>query len=107
MKAYREENIAPVHQDHDKTTDARVVVEVASDHENDRNDMVRHHLPVVLPPCLSIEYEHLVHVESRLQQVVEFDWTSKGYMGVVCPDIDWVEDVRGQVAVDILQPAKF
>ena len=99
---YRQEDVTSIHEDHDETSNTRVVVEVASDHERDRNDMVRHHLPVVRPAGLRIEDEDLVHVERGLEQVIELDRASQGYMGVVGPRIDRVQEIRRQVPVDIL-----
>ena len=99
---YRQEDVTSIHEDHDETSNTCVVVEVASDHERDRNDMVRHHLPVVRPAGLRIEDEDLMHVERGLEQVVELDGAGQGYMGIMCPHIDRVEDVRGQTRVNVL-----
>lgn len=64
--------------------------------------MVGHHLPVVLPPGLCVQDQHLVHVERRLGQVVKLDRPGKREMRVVDPNLRWIEGRRGQVTVDIL-----
>jgi hypothetical protein len=53
--AYRKPDVAPVHEHHDHASDSGKVVEVAADHEGDGDDMVDHHLPVVLAASLSVE----------------------------------------------------
>ena len=65
--------------------------------------MMCHHLPVVFSPGLCIDDQNLVEVERGLEEVVELDRASKGYVGVVSPDVDWVQHGRRQVPMNILR----
>lgn len=59
---YRQPDVAPVHDEHYKTSDARVEAGVAPDHKGDGNDMVCHHLPMVLATSLRIDDKNLVAI---------------------------------------------
>jgi hypothetical protein len=95
QETHRQENVAEVHEHHHKTSNTCVVVEVATKHESDRNNMVGHHLPVVLPTCLRIEDQDLVEIECGLGKVVELQRTSQRDMGIIRPHVYRVQDVGG------------
>ena len=84
---YWEEDIAPIHNDHDQTPNTREVEEVARAHEGDSDDVVGEHLVVVLSRCFGVEYQDLVRVEGGLSEIVEFEGTCEGQVGVSQPDI--------------------
>jgi hypothetical protein len=93
---YWQKNVTPIHKHHNQTSNAGKIICIAGDYQNDSDDMVSHHLPVVLPWGFSIEKEHSMNVERYLHKVVQLDYTSEGYVRISCPE------VRGQVVVNIL-----
>ena len=64
--------------------------------------MMRHHLYVVLPSSLSIENQDLVHVESGLREIIEFNWSSKWDVGIPKPKITWIKYPSRKIDMDIL-----
>lgn len=42
---------------------------------------------MVFPARLSVEDENLVQVERSLKEIVEFDRSSDGYVGIIYPDV--------------------
>ena len=64
--------------------------------------MMGHHLYVVLPPSLSIENQDLVHVESGLSEIIEFNWSSKRDVGITKPKITRIKYTSRKIDMDIL-----
>lgn len=64
---------------------------VALEHQGHSDDVVSHHLPMILPLGLSIEDEDSVKIESRLVQIIELDGCSEGEMGVTREGGLWVK----------------
>lgn len=62
MRTYREEDITVVHEDHDEAPDTSKVVKVREDQEYDGDDMMRHHLVVVLATRFGVQDHDLVYV---------------------------------------------
>lgn len=60
---------------------------IAANHQCNSDNMMCHHLPVVFPARLSVEDENLVQVERSLKEIVEFDRSSDGYVGIIYPDV--------------------
>lgn len=96
-ETYGEDDVAPVHEDHDQTADASEVVRVAGDDESTGDNVVGHHLPVVFPWSLRIDDEKQMKVKCGLHHIVEFYWAWKGYVGVAGPK------VGGKVHINVLQ----
>jgi hypothetical protein len=61
-----EEDITPVHEDHDDAANSCEVGEIARYHENYGDDVVGHHLPMIFPTCFSIENKNLMSIEGDL-----------------------------------------
>jgi hypothetical protein len=68
--AHWEENIAPVHEDHNDAPSSCEIGEIARYHKNYGDNVVRHHLPMIFSTSLSIEDKNLVGVKGSLRQVV-------------------------------------
>lgn len=64
--------------------------------------MMGHHLYVVLPSSLSVENQDLVHVESGLSEIIEFNWSSERDVGILKPKITWVKYTSRKIDMDIL-----
>lgn len=73
---HREENITPVHENHDDASNSREVSEVTSYHKDYGDNVVGHHLPMIFPTSLRIEDKNLMNVEGGLTEIVQFDWAS-------------------------------
>jgi len=73
LEAYRKQNIAHIHEDHDETPDPVKVPGVGEEHESDCDKVVCHHLQVIFPPRLGGQNEYPVDVERSLVEVVELD----------------------------------
>lgn len=99
---HRQEDITTVHQHHDKAPNPREIVSVTCKHEYDGDNMMRHHLDMILPSGLGIEDQYLMKVEGSLDEVIKLEGTSKGEMGVIRPQICWVQDTGRKVMMHIL-----
>lgn len=44
-----------------------------------------------------------MYVECGLSKIVELEWSGKGNVGIVLPEVDWVEHTRRQTAVNVLK----
>ena len=66
--------------------------------------MVGHHLPVIFTVFFSIENQDLVHVEGTLSEIVELERTSKGYMGIIYPNIHRIQQGGREAVVNVLLP---
>jgi hypothetical protein len=100
--AYREDDITPVHDDHDHSAHAGEVVEVRQVYQGHGDDVMGHHLPVIFPMGLCLGHEDQMGVESRLSDVVELHWSGEQNMRVPDPQRVQICDGRGQVQVDVL-----
>ena len=49
--------------------------------------MMGHHLNMILPPSLGIEYERLVDVEGDLEKTIKLDGTSNRDVRVIQPQL--------------------
>jgi hypothetical protein len=101
-KAYRQENIRSIHENHDQAPNASKVVGVTAGDEDNGDDMVGHHLPVVLAPGLGIKNKDLVEIGGKLEEIVELDRTGKRNMRVVYPHVYGIEDTGWEIVVDVL-----
>ena len=99
---YSEENIRTVHQHHDNAPNASEIASIARNHEYDGDDMMDHHLDVILSPSLSIEDQHLVEVKGDLGKIIKFDGTRQGDVRVVQPQVCRIHHSGGKVVMDIL-----
>ena len=61
--AHREDGITPVHDEHDETSNPSEVIRVAENHESNGNNMVGHHLPVVLSTSFGIDDKDRMEVK--------------------------------------------
>ena len=68
--AHREKNVTPIHEDHDDAPNSCEVGEVARNHENYGDNVVRHHLPMIFPTSLSIQDKDLMSVKGSLREIV-------------------------------------
>ena len=59
---YREENVTPVHDYHDQTSNARETVIVTRDDQTDGDNVVGHHLPVIFACGLCVEEKHSMNI---------------------------------------------
>ena len=59
-KTHWQEDVTPIHEDHDDASHTREVSEVAPKHEDHGDNVVGHHLYVILSSGLSIENQDLV-----------------------------------------------
>ena len=64
--------------------------------------MMGHHLNMILPPSLGIEYEHLVDIEGDLEKTIKLDGTSNRDVRVIQPQICKMQYSRGEVAMHVL-----
>jgi len=94
-------NITTIHQYHNNTTHSSEVGEIAGDNQDYSYYMMGHHLYVILPSSLSIENQNLVHVESGLSEIIEFNWSSKRDVGILKPKITWVKYTSRKIDMDI------
>jgi hypothetical protein len=69
-QAYREDKIDNVHQNKNSIAGAHLPVSVGKCEQEDRDDVVREHLPVVLATFFNIDDEDLLYPERRLREVV-------------------------------------
>ena len=81
--AHGQEDVAVVHEDQDETPYASKIAYVTEGDECDGDDVVGHHLHVVLATRLGVEDEDLVQVKSGLGEVVELDGSREGCVWVV------------------------
>ena len=81
--AHGQEDVAVIHEDQNETPDASKVADVAEGDECDGDDVVGHHLHVVLAARLGVEDEDLVQVKSGLGEVIELDGSREGGVWVV------------------------
>jgi len=95
-------NVTAIHQYHNNTTHSSEVGEITGDHQDYSYYMMGHHLYVVLPSFLSIENQDLVHVESGLSEIIEFNWSSKRNVGITMPKITWIKYTSRKIDMDIL-----
>lgn len=64
--------------------------------------MMGHHLNMILPPSLGIEYERLVDIEGDLEKTIKLDGTSQRDMRVIQPQVRKMQQSRGKVAMHVL-----
>jgi len=69
-QAYRKDKIDHVHEDENSIAGAHLPVSVGKCEQEDRDDMMREHLPVILATFLNIDDEDLLYPERRLREVV-------------------------------------
>lgn len=69
---YWEEKVHDVHQAKDHVTDFRLVIAVAGEYQECRNDVMGEHLPVVLPLLLNVDYHDLLQPECVLDEGIPF-----------------------------------
>ena len=69
---YGQEDIAEIHKDVNDRTDSGVIHVVARDDQGDGQDVMRKHLPVILPWLFRVNNVELVEPPSELGEVIEF-----------------------------------
>ncbi len=106
MGTHGQKTVTEIHEDQDEAADASVVVEVTRDLEGDGDNMVAHHLPVVLSPGLGVEHKYLVQVACSLEEVVKLDGACERCVGITSPDGDWVQDGGREVSVYVLRTVR-
>lgn len=99
-KTYRKEDIAHVEQDEDGVADQVEVVPVRCDNQNNGNEVMAQHLPVVLAALLDVDHEHLLEPETQLGENVELEKPAELAVGPGCPKVLEVQPCwRGVVKV--------
>lgn len=83
--ANRQENITPIHEDHDDAANPGEIGEVTRNHKKDGDDVVGHHLPEIFASSFRIQNEDLMSVEGHLKEIVDFDWSRQGYVRITAP----------------------
>lgn len=71
-ETYGKQDITEIHQHHNDSSHASVVGPVAGNDESNSDDVMRIHLPMILPPLLDVDHKELVEPETKLREVVEF-----------------------------------
>lgn len=69
---YGKQDITEIHQHHDDSSYTGVVGPVAGNDESNGDDVMRIHLPVILPPLFDVDHKELMEPETELREVVEF-----------------------------------
>ena len=102
MQAHRQEYVRQIHEHHEETSNPSVVIEVASEHEGNCDEVMGHHLPVVLTMGLRVEDEDLVAVKCALCEIIKLEGSCKGYMGIIYPDGYGVQKFGWEIEVNPL-----
>jgi len=69
-QTYREDKIDHVHQDKNGIASAHLPIPIGECEQENRNDVMCEHLPVVLATFLYIDDEDLLYPECRLREIV-------------------------------------
>lgn len=91
--AYWKEEVHNIHGAEDKVGDLRLVVPIAREDQQGRDDVVREHLPVILPPCFNVDHHDLLQPECILRQDVPLAQAIHFPIWPVRPELPEVENV--------------
>lgn len=77
--------VAPIHQNQEHAPYSREVGVITSANKGNSNDVVGHHLNMVLSLRFGIENQYLMNIECCLKQVIEFDGGRNWNVRIICP----------------------
>ena len=89
-KTYGKNHVTEIHQDEDQRPNASEMIKVTGTDEDDGDEMMGHHLPVIFSVGFGVENEDLMEPKRELSEVVDFDFDGDGDVtaGITHPTVN-------------------